>query len=110
MEEFFPIELIDLLVISITTSIVTMAVIQKFKTLALVKKDWHVWILNLILSFSIGIPFAMFFYDLTAIQGIWVSVFTFVGAPALYDALKNQNIVNYKPASLEEKVKEIKRD
>ena len=59
MEEFFPTLLLDLLVISITFSIVLMALIQKFKVLSFINKSWQVWFLNLIFSFLIGIPFAM---------------------------------------------------
>ncbi len=61
-----------------------------------------------------GIPFSMFFYELSLVESIWVSVFGFIGAPSLYEALKKQNIVSYKPKSLKEvvsipKENEIKR-
>lgn len=110
MENIFPTLLLDLLVISVTVSIVVMSTIQKFKTLSFITKDWHVWFLNLLFSFIIGIPFAVFFYNLELIEGLWIALFSFIGAPTLYDALKNQTIINYKPTSLDDKLEEIKRD
>ena len=95
MEEFFPTLLLDLLVISITFSIVLMALIQKFKVLSFINKSWQVWFLNLIFSFLIGIPFAMTFYNITLKDSLWVGFFSFVGASGIYQALKNQKIINY---------------
>ena len=98
--------LYNLLSISIVFSVILMTLIQKIKTLSFVKKSWQIWIFNLILSFSIGIPFAITFYDVSLTDGIWVGLFSFIGAPTLYDVLQNQNIINYKPISLSEKEKE----
>lgn len=102
--EFLPSHLLDLLFISITISTILMVIIQKFKTLPFIKKDWHIWLLNFILAFIIGIPFSITFFELTLIDGVWVGLFGFVGAPTLYDALRNQNLINYKPNSLNEKI------
>ena len=114
MEEFFPTLLLDLLVISITFSIVLMALIQKFKVLSFINKSWQVWFLNLIFSFLIGIPFAMTFYNITLKDSLWGGFFSFVGASGIYQALKNQKIINYTPSSISNKVtldkkNEIKR-
>lgn len=114
MEAFFPTHLLDVLVIAVTFSFILMALIQKFKTLAWINKSYQIWILNLIFSFAIGIPFAMSFYELNLCDGIWVGVFSFIGAPSIYAALKNQNIINYKPSSVSDvvtlpKENEIKR-
>lgn len=114
MEDFFPTLLIDLLVISITFSVILMAFIQKLKGLSFIRKSWQIWILNFIFSFAIGIPFAITFYDTSFINSLWVSFFSFVGASGIYEALKNQNIINYKPSSISDKItidkkNEIKR-
>lgn len=85
-----------------TVSVILMALIQKFKTLPFIKKPWQIWILNLFLSFGLSLPFAVYFYNLSWIAGIWIGLFTFIGAPTLYDALQNQNFINYKPTSLSE--------
>lgn len=110
--------LIEVLMIGITFSIVLMALIQKFKDLKFVNKGWHTWLLNFIFSFLIGIPFAIVFYDLNTILAIWVSIFGFIGAPSIYEVLKSQNMINYKPKSTSdnnevitiEKANEIKRN
>lgn len=100
MEEFFPTLLLDLLVISITFSVILMAFIQKIKALSFIQKSWQIWILNLISSFVIGIPFAITFYGVNIYDAIWVGLFSFIGASAIYEGLKNQNIITYKPSSL----------
>lgn len=102
MEELFPTLLLDLLVISVTFSVVLMALIQKFKVLSFINISWHIWIINLLFSFLIGIPFAMTFYDVNFYDSIWVGLFSFIGASAIYEGLKNQNVFTYKPSSLTE--------
>lgn len=92
-------ELWTLLLISLTFSIFLMALVQKIKMLNFVTKKWHVWIINLFCSFLMGIPFGMFFYGLTVYQSIWISLFGFIGAPSIYETLKSQNMINYKPKS-----------
>ncbi len=114
MEEFFPTKLLDLLVISITFGIILMAFIQKVKSLSFISKSWQVWVLNLIFSFFIGIPFAMTFYNISLEDSLWVGLFSFIGASGIYQALKNQKIINYTPSSISDKISisktnEIKR-
>lgn len=94
--ELLPSKLLELLFISVTISTIVMVINQKIKALPFIKKDWHIWILNFIFAFLLGIPFAITFYDLSLGESIWVSVFSFIGAPALYDALRNQNLSSYK--------------
>lgn len=114
METFFPDHLLEILIISITFSTILMLFVQKLKQLSFLNKSWQIWILNLICSFLIGIPFAMTFYQMNFTDGIWVSLFSFIGASSIYYALKNQNIINYHPSSASQtitlsKTKEIKR-
>lgn len=94
--------LIDLLLISITFSVFLMSLIQKFKNLKIINRKWHIWLLNLIFSFAMGIPFTMYFYNLDIQSAIWVSIFSFIGAPTIYETLKKQNLITYKPKSLNE--------
>lgn len=114
MEGFIPDELLDLLSISAVFSVILMALIQKIKLTTIVKKTWQIWIINIILSLTFGILFAKTFYNLDTISGIWVAIFSFIGAPTIYDLLKKQNIINYTPKSLDNNViiskeNEIKR-
>ena len=104
MEQLFPAKLLDLLVISVTFSMISMVFIQKCKSMKFVRKKWQVCLLNFLLSFLVGMPFANVFYDVSWLDSIWVGLFTFVGAPSIYDALKNQKIFNYKPSSLQDTI------
>lgn len=115
MEQYFPSSLINLVVISMAFSLILMTMIQKFKCLDCVNKSWYVWLLNLVFSFTIGIPFGMYFYDLALKDAAWVGLFSFIGAPTLYQVLKNQTIISYTPTSINDKMtipkeNEIKRE
>ena len=114
MENFFPEHLLELLVISMTFSVILMMLIQKLKKLSFITKSQQVWFLNLIFSFAVGIPFTIAFYKLTIYDGIWVGLFSFIGAASIYQTLKKQNLINYNPTSVSDTVtiskdKEIKR-
>jgi hypothetical protein len=100
VESYLPTKLMELLLISIVFSFILMSLIQKFKILPLINKDWHVWALDLVLSFLIGIPFSIIFYNLSIPDSLWVALFGFIGAPTLYEAIKNQGIININLASL----------
>ena len=104
MEAFFPTHLLDLLTVSMVFSVVLMTLVQKFKSVSFIKKSWHIWLLNLFFSFAIGIPFGMTFYNLNIKDGIWVGVFSFIGASSIYEMLKTQNFINYKPSSISDGV------
>ena len=67
--------LLNILMIGITLSIIMMAVIQKIKGLTFITTDNQIWFINFILSFGIGIPFSIFFYELSIYEGIWISLF-----------------------------------
>lgn len=115
MENIVPELLLELLGISMVFSIILMATIQKIKTFPFINKSAHVIFINLILAFAIGIPFSITFYNINWINGIWIGLFSFIGASSIYQALKKQNLINYKPASVENTIniskdKEIKRN
>ena len=95
----------ELLLISVTFSIFLMAFIQKIKKSKIFNYKWEIWLLNVLSAFGIGIPVTMIFYNKTLSESIWVSIFGFIGAPSLYEALKKQNIIAYTPASSEAKDK-----
>ena len=99
MDIFVTDKLLNLLGIGITFSAFQMALVQKIKMLPLFNKKYKIWLLNLFVSFGVGIPFAIFFFGISVVDSIWVSLFGFIGAPSLYAALKKQNMINYKPES-----------
>lgn len=99
-------ELINCLFISGVISVINMLLIQKIKELTFVKNTNHIFFLNTIFSFIIGIPFSIIFYKLSLYHSIWVSLFSFIGAPNIYEMLKKQNIINYTPFKLSDKYKD----
>lgn len=115
MENFFPSLLLELLSISITFSIILMAVVQKLKSFNCINKSCHVMLLDIFLAFIVGIPFSITFYGINWIEGVWVGLFSFVGASSIYEALKKQNLINYTPTSVSSNItisknNEIKRN
>ena len=115
VENIFPEFLVDLLIASVVFSIILMALIQKFKSLDFITKSWQVWSLDLFLSFAIGLPFGITFYDFNWKESLWIGLFSFIGATGIYKTLKSQNIINYKPASVSDTIElpkqnEIVRD
>ena len=107
MENVLPSSFVNCLMISLILSVVMMALLQKFKKLPIIKKCWQIWILNLIFSFLIGIPFSMSFYSTGWKDSVWVSLFCFIGAPTIYEVLKKQNLLQYHPESLKDDVVEV---
>ena len=102
MDTLITMEMVDCLMHATTVSVIVMAVIQKFKTLNCVNKDCHVFLLNVIFSFVIGISFSLTFYDEPLENAIWISLFSFIGAPSLYTMLKKQNVINMNLISLDD--------
>lgn len=100
MESYLPTKLTELLLISVVFSFILMSLIQKIKILPCINKEWHIWILDLLLSIVLGIPFSIIFYNLSLFDSMWVALFGFIGAPTLYEAIKNQGIININLTSL----------
>ena len=91
------------LFISILISIITMTLVQKFKELPFVNEKYHIFFLNLIFSFAIGISVSIIFFGVKIYFSIWISIFSFIGASNIYELLRKQEIINYTPFSLSEK-------
>ncbi len=89
----------ELLLISLTFSVFLMALVQKVKKSHIFHHKWQIWCLNLVLAFAMGIPFTMMFYEKTLVESIWVCLFGFIGAPSIYEVLKKQTLISYKPSS-----------
>lgn len=102
MENIISESLIKMLSISIVFSVFEMALIQKIKTIFHLKKTYQVILINFISTFTFGPLFLIWFFNLNIINSLWVSFFSFIGAPALYESLRKQNIINYNPKSLKD--------
>lgn len=89
----------NLVLISLTFSIFLMALVQKIKKSKFFHYKWQIWLINFCCAFLMGIPFSMTFFEQDLTSAIWISLFGFIGAPSLYEALKKQNIIAYKPES-----------
>ena len=103
-------KIFNLLGVSIIVSSIVMMLIQKFKSFAFITKEYQIGIINFLFPFLFGIPFSIYFYEFTLIDAYWVSIFSVIGASSIYDILKNQNMINYKPKSLDDAVIEIRRE
>ncbi len=106
MENILSESLTKIILISIVFSVFEMALVQKIKTMSLLKRNWQVILFNLISSFLFGILFSLWFFKLSIIDSLWVSFFAFIGAPSIYETLRKQKIINYTPKSL----KDINKD
>lgn len=98
-------ELVNCLLVSMFVSIINMIIVQKFKELSCIKNSDQVFLLNLFLSFIIGIPFSIIFYKLEFYYSVWVSIFSFVGASNIYELLKKQTLIDYTPLKISDKKK-----
>lgn len=98
-------ELINCLLISMMVSIINMIMVQKFKELSCIKSKEQIFLLNLFLSFIIGIPFSIIFYKIELYYSIWVAIFSFIGASNIYELLKKQTLIDYTPFKLSDKYK-----
>ena len=103
-------DIFNLLSVSVIISSIVMIIIQKFKHFKFITQNYQIGLLDFIFSFLIGIPFSIYFYNFSLIEASWISLFSVIGAPSIYDILKNQNIINYTPKSLDENIIEIKRN
>lgn len=106
-----PESLLQILFVSMVFSVVLMALIQKLKTFSLIKKKWQIWILNLIFSFVLGVPFGMMFYHFNIEESIWVGIFSFIGASTIYDKLEAYSPVSFSEVNgqIEKKEKESEK-
>lgn len=106
MEEIFEIIISEAfmndLFIAIGFSVVLFAIMQKVKELPFIKNNVAIWLVNLFLSLGLGMPYTIYYYKLPLFEAFVVSLLSFVGAPAIYTALKNQTIINYTPKSKED--------
>lgn len=83
----------EILVVGIGASIFSTATIQKIKEM-LKSKKW-LYFIAIIVSFGIGICFALCFSDLELVDAIWVGLCTWVGADALYKTFEEKIFIPF---------------
>ena len=79
--------LTELLIIAMTNSTITCAFIQKTK--AKISKKWLISY-TLLVNLVFGTCFTLTFTNSTLIHGVWVGLFSFVGADILYNTLEGK--------------------
>lgn len=94
----------QILIVSIASSIISTATIQKIKE-QLKTKKW-LFLISAISSTIIGILFSLSFTELSIVNSIWVGLITFVGADSIYKAFEDKIFKSFKEI---ENVVEIKR-
>lgn len=90
MEQILPDKLIEILSVSITYSMLIMAIIESIKKTNILKNSLHIWLLNFCLSFLLAIPFSKTFYNLDWKSGIWLGFFSLMGSSSIYDFIKKK--------------------
>lgn len=79
--------LTTLLIIAMTNSTITCAFIQKTKSK--ISKKWLISY-SLVVNMIFGAFFTLTFTNSTIVHGLWVGLFSFLGADALYNALEGK--------------------
>ena len=79
--------LTEILIIAMTNSTITCAFIQKTK--AKISKKWLISY-TLVVNMVFGAFFTLTFTNSSILHGIWVGVFSFIGADVLYQSLEGK--------------------
>ena len=99
----------NLLIISVASSVITTALVQKIKESFAFKKSSVIIIVSCWVPRIFGTLFALTFSDAKLQESLWVGLFSFVGADPLYTAFEDKifnsfaNIVDDKKNVVNEK-------
>lgn len=78
----------ELLIIAIAVSVITVAFIQKTK--GMFKKSKWVNPYSFIVNMILGVIFSLSFTDASVVDGLWVGLFSYIGADTLYKSLEGK--------------------
>lgn len=78
----------QLLVIAVAVSVVTCSFIQKTK--GMFKKSKWINPYSLVVNVAFGIAFCLSFTEMDIINGLWVGLFSYIGADTLYKTLEGK--------------------
>ncbi len=94
----------SVLIIGISSSIITTAIVQKIKEQLKTKK--YIVLISFLISLTIGTLFSRSFSDISWFYSVWSGLFSFIGADALYLTFEEKI---FKRFSDIQKLKEIVR-
>lgn len=95
----------QILIVGISASIFSTAIIQKIKE-QLKSKKW-LFFISLVISIGIGIFFTLSFTELKITNAIWVGVTTWVGSDTIYRAFEDKIFKKFSDIN---NITEIKRE
>lgn len=78
----------NILIIGISAGVITTALVQKIKIYAPTSKC--IPLISFIVSMIVGTLFALNFSNIGIIGSLWVGLFTFIGADALYKTFEDK--------------------
>ncbi len=82
-------KILTMLEIAAITGAMTTLFVQKIKCHVIMEKPCVVVLISFVVSMALGILFSITFYNLSLVYSLWVGLFTFVGAEAIYKVLKD---------------------
>ena len=95
----------QILIVGISASIFSTAIIQKIKE-QLKSKKW-LFFISLVISIGIGIFFTLTFAELDIIDAFWVGISTWVGSDTIYRAFEDKIFKKFSDIN---NITEIKRE
>ena len=95
----------QILIVGISASIFSTAIIQKIKE-QLKSKKW-LFFISLVISIGIGIFFTLTFAELDIIGAFWVGISTWVGSDTIYRAFEDKIFKKFSDIN---NITEIKRE
>ena len=80
----------NILIIAIASGIITTTFVQKIKESFVFKKSNRLVIVSFVISMILGTLFSLSFSDTTLINSLWVGLFSFIGADAIYKLFEDK--------------------
>ena len=80
----------NILIISVASSVITTAFVQKIKETINFKKSNRILIVSFIVSIIIGPLFALSFSNINIINSLWVGLISFLGADVIYKMFEDK--------------------
>jgi len=84
-----------LLIIAMSSSIISTALVQKIKSMSFIKSSDCVIYISFGVSMLLGFVFTISFTDYNIINSLWVGLFSFLGADSLYKAFEGKIFTPY---------------